>query len=195
MKRLLTITMALIFVGGCAAADIQTFTEKVTLLSSKVDAYQAETEGIIDLLEADKVITKELADKIDKANEEIDTVQSQVVDVAEAVTGADYVPGDDFGNLFKAAKAGTVASAPWNPYATIIISILGLAEIITALFLTKKSKDATTSENKRQADKTGREKTLREIATMDEATLTAPVVKSLMYNNIGAARAANKVGM
>lgn len=192
MKKQIMITMVLIFVGGCfpEAADIQTFTEKVTLLSSKVDAYQLETEGTIDLLVADGLISKELAAKIDKANEEIDRVQLQTTDIAEAIKDADYVSGDDIGNVIRAAKAGTAASAPWNPYATIIILGLTVLEGITALFLAKKSKDATTSKAKQQADKAGREKTLREIAALPEEKVTAPVVKSLMYNNIGEARRA-----
>ncbi|GAH82869.1 unnamed protein product, partial [marine sediment metagenome] len=43
---------------------------------------------------------------------------------------------------------------------------------------------------KRDADKVGREKTLREIATMPEDKLTAAAVNALMYSNIGEARRA-----
>jgi len=174
--------LCLIFVGGCfpETADIQTFTEKVTLLSAKVDAYQAETSDIVDLLEADNIISTDIVAKIDKANEEIDRIQPQITDMAEAIKNTDYVSGDDIGNVIRAAKAGTAASAPWNPYATIIILGLTVLEGITALFLAKKSKDATTSEKKYTAHKQGVEKTVIEMSCEDELKL---------YGNIGEARA------
>lgn len=186
-KGILTIVIIL-GLGGCfpEAADIQTFTEKVTLLSSKVDAYQLETEGIIDLLEADGLISKELVAKVDKANEEIDRLQPQVVDIAEAIKDADYISGDDIGNVIRGTRAATTASAPWNPYAAPILLGLSLLEGIVLLFVNR-NKNAETK--KRDADKAGREKTLREIAALPEEKVTAPVVKSLMYNNIGIARA------
>lgn len=40
-------------------------------------------------------------------------------------------------------------------------------------------------ERKRQAEKQGRELALRELAEMDEKDITAPVVKKLMYKDIG----------
>ena len=40
-------------------------------------------------------------------------------------------------------------------------------------------------EKKRQAEKAGRELALREIASMDEKDITAPVVKEKIYRNIG----------
>ena len=46
-----------------------------------------------------------------------------------------------------------------------------------------------TSEKKRQADKQGRELALREIATMKDSDITAPVVKELIYRDIAKARA------
>lgn len=43
-------------------------------------------------------------------------------------------------------------------------------------------------ESKRQADKNGRELTLRQLAEMDESKITAPTVKKMMFENIGTAR-------
>ncbi len=42
--------------------------------------------------------------------------------------------------------------------------------------------------NKRQADKDGRELTLRQLAAMDDSNITASTVKKMMFENIGAAR-------
>ncbi len=42
--------------------------------------------------------------------------------------------------------------------------------------------------NKRQADKDGRELTLRQLAAMDESKINASTVKEMMFKNIGAAR-------
>lgn len=187
--RILICCMALLLVTGCLpeATNMQAFSENVTLLSTKVDDYQTEVGEIVDLLEADKIISEDIVAKIDKANEEIDRIQPQIIDVAEAIKDADYISGDDVGNLFRAAKAGTAASAPWNPYAMPILLGLNLLEGVVIL-LVKRSKDKEA--NKRQADKEGREKTLREIATLPEVGITAPVVKAMMYSNIGEARRA-----
>jgi len=49
------------------------------------------------------------------------------------------------------------------------------------------SNRANKAEAKRQADKAGREKTLRDIAAMPEAEITVVLVKKLMFANIGEA--------
>ena len=186
--RILICVMALLVVVGCVpeSTDMQAFTEKVTLLSSKVDAYQSEVGGIVDLLEADSIISENIVAKIDKTNEEIDRIQPQITDVAEAIANADYISGDDVGNIFKAAKGTVAATATWNQYAAPILLGLSLVEGIV-LLLVKRSKDKEAA--KRQADKEGREQTLRELAAMPEAEITAPVVKSMMYKAIGDRRA------
>lgn len=191
MKARLIICMmtVLLMVTGCLpeSADIQGFSEKVTLLSAKVDAYQAETGGVIDLLVADGIISKELAVKVDEASEKIDRIQPLMTGVAEAIKNTDYVSGDDVGNIIKAARAGTAATAPWNPYAAPILLGLSLLEGVVLLLVNRsKNKEAA----KRDADKAGREKTLREIATIPEDKLTAAAVNALMYSNIGEARRA-----
>lgn len=189
MKARILICVMMLVMVGCLpeSTDMQTFTEKVTLLSTKVDAYQLEVGGVIDLLEADKIINEDIVTKIDKTNEEIDRIQPQIVAVAEAIKDADYVTGDDVGNIIKAAKTGTTASAPWNPYAAPILLGLTLIEGIVLLITNQQKKKEAA---KRQADKEGREKTLREIAVLPPVEVTAPIVKSMMYSNIGDARRA-----
>lgn len=183
------VCMMLLVIAGCLpeARDVQTFSKKAILFSEKVDTYQKEMGDLIDLLELDGVIKEELTAKIDKANEELDRVQPQMLVFAKALQDAGMIEGDGFGNYIRLAKAGTTASASWNPYAAPILLGLSLLEGIVLLLVNRKKNEEA---NKRRADKAGREKTLREIAVMDEATLTAPVVKSLMYNNIGEARKA-----
>jgi hypothetical protein len=195
MKKLIVIILlSMVLAGGAGclpeAADIQGMTDNVITLSNKVDDYQKEVGNIVTSLEKVGVINEELVAKVDKGNEEIDRLQPQITDVAIAIRDADYATGDDVGNLFKAAKAGVGASAPFNPYATPIIIGLGILETITLFFLKKKNDKVVASENKRLADKVGREKTLREIAALPALEVTAEVVDAKMYSNIGEARAA-----
>lgn len=64
----------------------------------------------------------------------------------------------------------------------------GLIPIVIA-FAGNELRKRIASEKKRQADKQGRELALREIATMKDSDITAPVVKELMYRDIAKARA------
>lgn len=70
---------------------------------------------------------------------EVNTVQSQVATVAQAVGQAEY--GDnEMLNLLRAAQAGNTASSPWNPYALPIGA--GLSGVIALLeALRRKEKD------------------------------------------------------
>jgi len=141
---MVTICLMLTIGSGCLplldSTQIQALAEKTTLLSDKMDNYQAVMSDVVDLIEADKLISEEFADEVDKINEEIDRVQPQMVAVAEAIKNADYISGDDVANAIKAAKAGTVASAVWNPYATPIMLGLSLLEYILILLWKKEKK-------------------------------------------------------
>ncbi len=190
MKKRIVCMMVLCLLvagAGCLPDEIEmhNFTKQVVLLSDKVDAYQAEMGEVVNLLEADNILSKEIVEKIDKTNEEIDRIQPKITEVAIAIRDAEYVSGDDAGNIIKGAKAGTAATASWNPYAAPMLLGLNLLEGVLLLILRRKKNRET---KKRNADKVGREKTLREIATVDEGKLTAAAVKSLMFNNIGEAR-------
>jgi len=189
MKKLILCMVLLVMPVGCLpeARDVQTFSKKAMLFSEKVDTYQKEMGDIIDLLKLEGIIKEELAVKIDKANEEIDRVQPQMLVFAKALQDAGMIEDDGFGNYVRLAKAGTTASTSWNPYAAPILLGLSLLEGIVLLLVNRSKKKEA---NKRQADKEGREKTLREIATLPDAEITAPIVKSMMYNNIGDARKA-----
>lgn len=139
-KTIITMCLMLVLMGGCwESVQIKSFAEDVTQLSTAVDALQETTTDVIGTLAELGLVNEGLVAKVDKANEEIDRVQLQTTDAAIAIKDADYVTGDDVGNMIKAAKAGTAATAPWNPYSTIIILGLTVLEGITALFLKKKN--------------------------------------------------------
>lgn len=196
MRTRIVLTMIVLsLMGGCIplASDIQNVGQQTLNVSSKIDAYQAEVITLKEMVEADGLISESTANRIDKLSEEIDRIQPTLENVATAVRDADYIDGDTFGNAITGLQAANAASAPANPYAVPIgagLTILaGLAEIMR-----RKEKTAHATETaKRKADKEGRELTLREIASMDNATVTAEVVKERMYKNIGNARAHNGV--
>jgi hypothetical protein len=126
MIKWLVVVMAL-FVGGCLPAtqmEVQELTGTVAKLISGVD----------DLQDASKELAKHeivSAEKLDKINEEIDTVQEDLVPVLEAVSTAD--------DPLDAVKKGWDASEPFNPYYThgaLVLTVLGL------FFKNKKTKTA-----------------------------------------------------
>ena len=141
MKKIFLLCALLLCMAGCsmpAAEDYQDFSGEVQNLTTKIDAYQDEVREITQLLEKDGIINDEIVKGIEKVNEEIDRIQPIVVDIAEAIKTAPYT-GDDVRDFFIAAKSGTAASSPINPYAAPMIGILTIAEMITLLILKKKS--------------------------------------------------------
>lgn len=146
-------------------------TESNKLLNEKID----ELQGIINTGE---ILDKERAEKI---NTEIDKVQSDISKVTTAIEGRDGLD---------AVKEGVKATSEWNPYAAPILLVITIAESL-GLFSVNKAKNTALA--KQQADKQGREKTLREIADLPVEKVTATAVKKLMYSNIGEARTARKV--
>ena len=200
VSRFVMIFISLILLVGAVGCEfedgqaIKKFSGDVQLLSSRVDDYQVEVVKMTGMLEADNVIDSEVIVKLDKIHEEIDRVQPQVNEMAKAI---ENMEGEE---LWDIAETINTASAPWNPYAIPIAAVLLAAETITAMFLKKKTEEskvnaALYSEEhlKKVSDKVGRERTLRELAAMDEKDITAPIVKSMMYRNIGDERRGNGV--
>ncbi len=189
-----TSLVILIGIAGCEIVDSQTIKDvssDVQLLSSRVDDYQEEMTKMVGMLETDGIVDSKVMEKLDRINEEIDRVQPQISEIAVAIEGKE---------LWDAAGAANAASAPWNPYAIPIAAALALAEAMTVVLLKKKSNEANDNAamyveeyKKKNSDKVGREKTLRELATMDEKDITASMVKSMMYKNIGDERRGNGV--
>ena len=182
---------------GCKAMDeqaVEGFSNDVQLLSLRIDDYQKEVVKIAEMLEADDLISSKVVVRLDKINEERDRVQPQIDRMVEA--GKNIESEDPW----EIARVINTTSAPWNPYAPPIAAGLLLAEAITVMFLKKKSDESKANATlyakefgKRVADKVGREKTLRELAAMDEKDVTASVVENMMYKNIGDERRGNGV--
>lgn len=193
-KIALTMIVLSLMFSGCIplASDIQNVGRQTLLLSETVDSYQKEVMDIKTLVEKDGLISEETADRIDKLSEEFDRIQPTLEDVATAVRDADYVDGETFGNAITGLKAANAKSAPLNPYAVPIGAGLTILGLIAEALRRKEKNGRLTETAKRQADKQGRELTLREIAAMP-AQPSPELVKSLMYKNIGNARAHNGV--
>lgn len=162
----------LLMFSGCIplASDIQNVGNETIKLSALIDDLQtAVTES--------QLIESETQEKI---NEEIDKVQTTLVDVAKSVKEANYVDGDDIGNAIKAAQAANAASAPVNPYAPMIEIGLGLATLLAGgagVFGVKKTMDAKKSNM-------ALKETVKGIQDMKKTTgaLDANTLKSLLAN-------------
>jgi len=121
----------------------------------------------------------------EKYAEEVDKVQEHIVAVNEVVKEK----ADE--SALEQVRAGWDTTKEFNPYyayGALALTILGEA---TALWKLNNKKNKL--ENKRQADKEGRELALREIAAMSENEITAPIVKAKMYKAIGDARRGNGI--
>lgn len=148
------------------------------------------TEQVLNLGQDVDLLMDKIDDQQSKLIAQIDKVQEHVTLVNEAVKLAKTLP--------EKAAAGIEASRPFNPYADEMVVGLGLLISIGGLFMRKSNKEATanaklyaTEHKKRQADKQGRENTLRKIAA--ENISSAASIKAVMYDEIGKARAANGV--
>ena len=77
--------------------------------------------------------------EIRQVDDEVQQVQTNVADVAQAVGDVLYGP-DELLNLIKAVQAGNTASAPFNPYAWPIgAGLAGIIAMIEALRRKEKS--------------------------------------------------------
>ena len=115
--------------------------------------------------------------------------------VAAAPQGAPYSDGDGLLTLLKSARAVNAASAPWNPYAAVIAAALTILSTILGLSLKKNAADASAAILKAdaaglkyKAHKRGVEKTMKQASFSDVADVKK--METVLYNNIGEARAA-----
>ena len=151
-KSILTIALCLCALppfSGCVipdAAQIRQFADEAKRLSDRVDDYQVVVNDVKTLLVEDKIISEKAAERIDKIGEEIDRVQPNIEAIADSVKNADYVDGDDIGNIVKGLQAANAASAPVNPYAPLIDAVLGVVALAAGGFAVKKTRDAGRAE-------------------------------------------------
>ena len=198
-RKLILIAMValMLSVSACEEDDAQAireFSGNVQTLSARVDEYQEEVLVITAMMEEDGIANSRVVARLDKINEEIDLVQPQINEMARiAIESAERGGWGVAGTL-------NAASAPWNPYAGLIAAGLGMAEAATLLLLKRKSGESNANRAlyaeeaiKRKAGEVGRERTMLELAAMDEKDVTAPVVSKLIYTNVGVERRANGV--
>ena len=77
-----------------------------------------------------------------KVATETQKVAEQVSEVSSAVSKTPLT-GEQVADIIAQVRAGNAATTPWNPYALPIDAGLGLVSIILALFLKKKTSQAT----------------------------------------------------
>ncbi len=169
----------------------QEFAERIKILTTKMDDYQAATVGALTTLESYGVVDADLIAKYERIDEEIDRVQPQIEDIAAAVK-ATQLTNDEIANWLAILQAANQASVPFNPYALPISAGLALAGFVYGLIKRKDANDkkveAEKSALKYQAHKQGVEKTMKEVSALGSEEIRK--VEPQLYNNIGEARVA-----
>lgn len=90
-------------------------------------------------------------------------------------------------------QAANIASGEFNPYAVPVGVGLSLLSITLAWVAKRKAAEAAAAEAKYQAHKAGVELTMKEVSASSTPAVRA--VESILYENIGNARAATGVGV
>jgi hypothetical protein len=206
MKRILMLVVLCVMLAlpacnseAVTSQQMQTAAQATQQYVQQVDLYQQAAEQLAAALKVTGVIDPNMLAAVQKIQSEIDRIQPQITQVAQAVQNAGYEVDDDtLTVLLKAAQAGNAASTPFNPYAIPIGAILSLLSIILGIFAAKKKAEAdanaaaaTQAQAKYQAHKQGVELTLKQAEADSEAKVKE--VAALMYKNIGDARARNGV--
>lgn len=124
------------------------------------------------------LLMEKIDDQQSKLIAQIDKVQEHVTIVNEAVKLAKTLP--------EKAAAGIEASRPFNPYADEMAAGLGLLTLVGGLFMRKSNKEASIVAAKYKAHKQG-------VARAMKTTNATPELDAILYDEIGKARAANRV--
>lgn len=191
MKRILLVTMAIaacMMFGGCGSGSSSggVITGAVagagallqeTFAGAEADLERYKQQKIEEL----KAANARLAAAVDEAEKiaaaaEVKALKKKVENLSDAQGGVEL------------AKEGT--KVDWTDPAAV--GGYGSTVIATALayiFRKKHNTEAT----KRSAEKVGREKTINELAAMPKEDITAEIVTSKLFNNIGQERANQKV--
>lgn len=170
--------------GGCGS-ELGTFAAGTatggalsgTIAGAEADLERARLEKIAELEEA-LVELENTTDEVQKtaAQAKVKALEKKVEDLTDVQTGT------------KLVKAGT--KIDWGDPAAV--GGYGSTVITAALayyFRKKQLKEA----NKRSAEKVGKEKTIKDLAARPKEEITAPLVESLLFTNIGIERANQKV--
>ncbi|MGB2809409.1 MAG: hypothetical protein WBC22_16830 [Sedimentisphaerales bacterium] len=181
------VLLAVLLSGGCATTgQIDLLTDNTKMFMAKVDDYQVVANKAFDLAVRDNFISENTYTKVIGLSNDVNNFKPQLSEIVKAV---DEAPD----NVVDKAEAGLSAALPLipTPYGEIALLALG----IWKAFGIKKEKETTkafaTESGKRRSEKAGTEKTIRELATMPVEEITADVVKSKLFANIGTERARN----
>jgi hypothetical protein len=187
---------------GISSADVQAFASQVQQLNGRLDNVQVLGDQLKAGLQTTGIVDANLAAKYVKVNNEIDRVQPQVQQIAQAIKQAAFSPEDDTVTvLLKAAQAGNAASAPFNPYAVPVGIGLSLATVIAGFFAAReRAKKAAAQEAAAKANAAAAENQLKyqsmkqgtEATKMMLLASEKPEVREIaaeLYENIGIARA------
>ncbi len=177
MKQLiLTITLTLcLFVGGCneILAGIGIGVAGSETLNSWEENLLEKKESLLEQYETALVGIKEASDpnSLIFAQEKLRVIQIAQISNETALS------------VVKEIKYQTAEGATGSPL-NLLHALIPIAIAWGGNELRKRKKE----EDKRRADKEGRELCLQELAAMEEKDITASVVKALMYKDIGLAR-------
>jgi len=136
-KKGLLLTMMLVAVitlPGCTSVtpeQMQALGDNVQALTDQVEQLQ-----VADAQAAKPALTAE-------ANQEIDRLQAQLVQIGEALKNAQYTGGGDLTTLIEGAMAMNNATSPFNPYSVYINLALLAALTVVGAFAKKKTTEAS----------------------------------------------------
>jgi hypothetical protein len=174
MKTYIIIAILFLASGCITQEDLQIATDATTATLAAVEENRELMDKLVDFGVLDQEEAAKVNKNIDKVIADTKTLRDTIVAAetpTEAITGVIEASG-----------------AMGNPYAKPMAAGFGLISTLLAVWGNQQRKSRNKTEAKRQADKEGRERTLREIAAMDQIAVNAASVKSLMYSNIGDAR-------
>ena len=123
--------------------------------------------------------------------ETVAEVSDTVNEVGRAVADVDSATEDKLIQTIELVRAGNEASSEVNPYAVPIEAGLAGLTGILGIFAAYKSSKAKKAMAKYTAHKVGVEKTIKDLSTMTDSSVTASEVDSALYRNIGDARKNN----
>ena len=183
-NKIVLLAAVLIIVGGCGS-ELGTFAAGTatggalsgTIAGAEADLERAKQEKTA-ALEASLVELDNAKTEVEKtaAQAKVRALEKKVENLTDIQTGAQLV------------KAGT--KIDWSdPAAVGGFGSSVIAASLAYYFRKKQLKEG----KKRSAERVGREKTINELATLPVEDITASLVKSRLFTNIGTERANQKV--
>lgn len=188
-KQILSIVVlsVIILFSGCATTgQVNTLTDNTKLFMSKVDDWQVVANKALALAERDGAINAKTAAYVVSLSNDVNAFKPQLSEIVRAV---DEAPD----NVFSKGRAGLIAARGLipAPYGEIALLGLGILELLTLKRKREAEVALTKEEGKRRSEKAGTKKTIKELATMPVESITANMVETKLFTNIGDERARN----